>query len=96
MTTPSLRNLAREHFYEEEAELAAAFATRLGTDDHDMTPHIIAGAVASAVWTVVDRWIAQGADVNRLLPMIDEAFALLATGLETRATQRSTGVSKRR
>jgi AcrR family transcriptional regulator len=96
MTTPSLRNLAREHFYEEEAELAAAFAARLGTDDRDMTPHIIAGAVASAVWTVIDRWIAQGADVDRLLPMIDEAFALLATGLETPATWRSTGVSTRR
>ena len=32
ITTPSLRNLAREHFYEEEAEIASAFAARLGAD----------------------------------------------------------------
>ena len=82
ITTPSLRNLAREHFYEEEAEIASAFAARLGADEHDLAPYVIAGAVASAIWTVVDRWIADGAEPDHLEPMIDEAFALLASGLE--------------
>jgi AcrR family transcriptional regulator len=85
ITTPSLRNLAREHFYEEEAEIASAFAERLGADEHDLAPYVIAGAVASAIWTVVDRWIADGAEPDHLEPMIDEAFALLASGLEPRA-----------
>ena len=80
MGTPTLRKLAREHFYEEEAELVSAFAARLGTDDADLTANVMAGAAASAIWAVIDRWLAEGADVERLPPMIDEAFALLEQG----------------
>jgi hypothetical protein len=81
MSTPTLRNKAREHFYEEEAELVSAFAARLGTDDADLTANVMAGAAASAIWTVIDRWLAGDIEVERLLPMIDEAFALLDQGL---------------
>jgi AcrR family transcriptional regulator len=81
MSTPTLRNKAREHFYEEEAELVSAFAARLGTDDGDLTPNVMAGAAASAIWTVIDRWLAEGTEVDHLPPMIDEAFALLEQGL---------------
>jgi AcrR family transcriptional regulator len=80
MGTPTLRKLAREHFYEEEAELVSAFASRLGTDDADLTANVMAGAAASAIWAVIDRWLAEGTEVERLPPMIDEAFTLLEQG----------------
>ena len=86
MTTPTLRDLTRQHFYEEEAALAEAFARRLGVDDGDLRPHLLAGAAASATWTVVDRWIAEKGDADRLLAMIDEAFALLEQGLGSEAS----------
>lgn len=81
MGTPALRNMAREHFYEEEAELVSAFAARLGTDSADLTANVMASAAASALWTVIDRWLIEGSEVDRLSPMIDEAFALLDQGL---------------
>jgi AcrR family transcriptional regulator len=81
MSTPTLRNKAREHFYEEEAELVSAFAARLGTDDDDLTANVMASAAASTIWTVIERWLAEGKQVERLIPMIDEAFALLEEGL---------------
>ena len=80
MSTPTLRKLAREHFYEEEAELVSAFATRLGTDDGDLTANLMAASAASAIWTVIECWLADGTEVERLPPMIDEAFALLEDG----------------
>jgi AcrR family transcriptional regulator len=80
MSAPTLRKLAREHFYEEEAELVSAFAARLGTDDADLTANVMAGAAASAIWAVIDRWLAEGTEVERLPPMIDEAFTLLEQG----------------
>lgn len=82
MTTPTLRNLAREHFYEEEAEMVTAVAERLGVDAGDLTAHIATGVIASALWTTVTRWVADGADVERLRPMLDEAFAVLAEGID--------------
>ena len=81
-TTPSLRNLAREHFYEEEAEMVPAVADRLGRPHDDLVAHVAAGVVASALWVAVDRWIAEGADLARLDPMIDAAFAVLTEGVE--------------
>ncbi|HZA79689.1 MAG TPA: TetR family transcriptional regulator [Acidimicrobiales bacterium] len=82
-TTPTLRNMAREHFQDEEAELARAFATRLGVAQDDLTAHVLAATAISAAWTVVDRWIAAQAPVERLLPMIDDAFDLLDRGLSS-------------
>ena len=80
MSTPTLRNRAREHFYEEEAELVSAFAARLGTDDDDLMANVMASAAASTIWTVIERWLADGTEVERLPPMIDEAFTLLEQG----------------
>jgi AcrR family transcriptional regulator len=82
LTTPSLRNLAREHFYREEAEMIGAVADRLGLQPDDLTAHVTAGVIASALWITVNRWVATGAAPERLWPMIDEAFAILADGLE--------------
>lgn len=82
LTTPSLRTLAREHFYEEEAGMVDAVAARLGLGHDDLTAHVAAGVIASAMWITVNRWTAEGADLDRLQPMLDESFELLARGLE--------------
>jgi AcrR family transcriptional regulator len=82
LTTPSLRNLAREHFYDEEAEMVGAVAERLGLEADDLTAHLVAGVIASTLWITVNRWTADRSDLSRLQPMIDEAFALLATGFD--------------
>lgn len=81
LTTPSLRKLAREHFDDEEAELVVAVADRLGVDADDLTAQVTAGAIGSALWTTINRWLADGSDLDRLGPMMDEALAVLATGL---------------
>jgi AcrR family transcriptional regulator len=86
MTTPSLRALAREHFYEHVDDVAHAFAKRMGADENDLRAHVLAGAVTAAVWTVVDRWVADGAATDRLLPMLDEAFTILSSGLAAAMT----------
>jgi AcrR family transcriptional regulator len=81
LSTPSLRNMAREHFYDEEAGIARAVAGRLGLDEDDLSVHVISGMIASALWSTVNRWVAEGADVDRLWPMLDEAFGIMAAGL---------------
>jgi AcrR family transcriptional regulator len=90
MNSPTLRDKAREHFFEEEAELVSAFAARLGTDDDDLATNVMAGAAAYTIWTVIDRWIADGGDVGRLSPMIDQAFELLEQGLGSHQPRHST------
>jgi AcrR family transcriptional regulator len=82
LSTPSLRNMAREHFYEEEAGLAVMVARRLGLEEDDLTAHVIAGMIASALWATINCWIAEGADVDRLWPMLDETFDILAQGCD--------------
>jgi AcrR family transcriptional regulator len=81
LTEPSLRTLAREHFDEEEAGMVASVADRLGLDADDLAAHVATGMIASALWTTVNRWSAAGAEVERLAPMLDEAFALLESGI---------------
>ena len=82
LTTPSLRNMAREHFYEEEAGMVGAVSARLGAGEDDLRARVTAGVIAAALWTAVDCWIAQGAELPRLPAMIDEAFVLLADGFD--------------
>ena len=84
LTTPSLRNLAREHFYEEEAEMVPAIAARLGVSPDSLVAHVVTGMVTSAVWATVNRWLAEGPelDLDRLNEMMDETFALLADGVD--------------
>jgi AcrR family transcriptional regulator len=77
MTTPSLRALAFEHFHEQQEELARAFAARLGVAEDALRPQVLAAAVGTTAWTIMDRWVAEGASLDRLLPMIDEGFAVL-------------------
>ena len=82
LSTPSLRNLAREHFYEEEAGLVQGVAAHLGLDEDDLSAHVIGSMIAGALWATVNRWVAEGAERDRIMPMLDEAFAVLAKGID--------------
>jgi AcrR family transcriptional regulator len=95
LTTPSLRKLAREHFLEEEADMVGAVADRLGVGHDDLVAQVTAGAIASAIWVTVNRWVADGADRERLQPMLDEAFAVLADGLPSSAAGAPSGPQAR-
>jgi AcrR family transcriptional regulator len=81
LRTPSLRAAAMEHFQEHQAELAVVCAARMGEAPDDLRPQVVAAAAGTTMWTVVDRWVADGGDRDRLLPMLDEAFALLRAGM---------------
>jgi AcrR family transcriptional regulator len=81
LSTPSLRTMAREHFYEEEAGLVRGVAAHLGLGEDDLATRVIGSMIAGALWATVNHWIAEGADRDRLMPMLDEAFALLGKGL---------------
>ena len=89
MTTPSLRALAFEHIHAHQDAIVAAFGTRLGSDTDSLKLHVLAATVASTTWTVLERWVAEGADPGRLVPMIDEGFACIeATAPAAAATGR--------
>lgn len=80
MSTPSLRPLCLQHFHDHGDALATVFAQRMGGTPDDLRAHVMAGAVASALFAAVSRWVDDGADTDRLLPTIDDAFALLRDG----------------
>ncbi len=81
LSTPSLRTMAREHFYEEEAGLVQGVAARLGLDEDSLAAHVIGSMIAAALWGAGNCWIAEGADTARIGPLLDEAFDILAQGL---------------
>jgi AcrR family transcriptional regulator len=81
MTSPTLRSFAREHFNEHRDEFASAFAARLGVPTDSLAPQVMATTATGALWTVVDRWVDEGASSERLVELLDEAFDLLARGL---------------
>jgi AcrR family transcriptional regulator len=80
LTTPSLRSLALEHFHQHQQGLARTYAERLGVPEDDLQPHVLAGVVSTTAWAVLDRWVSEGCDPERLIPMVDEAFGLLQAG----------------
>ncbi len=82
LSTPTLRNFVRERMFEHEAEVAAAFARRMGVPEGDLAPHVMAAAATSAMWSAINRWVAGGAEPDRLLPTIDEAFAVIGAACE--------------
>jgi AcrR family transcriptional regulator len=81
MQTPSLRLFAHEHFNAHRDEFAHVFATRLGVADDALAPQIMATTVSGVIWTVIDRWVDEGAPPERLAVLLDEAFDLLSSGL---------------
>jgi AcrR family transcriptional regulator len=82
MSTPSLRAIALDHFHDHQDGLIKVYAAQLGVDEHALKPRILAGAVATTMWAVVDQWVAEGSDPERLVPLIDEAFEMLRVGLD--------------
>jgi AcrR family transcriptional regulator len=82
LTTPSLRHLAREHFHEEEAELVGAVAAPLGVPPGSLVAQVVTGMMASTIWSVFDHWVADGAHPDRIDEMMDDAFAMLAEGVD--------------
>ncbi len=84
LTTPSLHNLAREHFYEEQAEMVPAIAARLGVAPDSLVVHVVTTMITSAIWITVNRWLAEGPELalDRLDQMMDETFAVLAHGVD--------------
>ncbi|HEY8524508.1 MAG TPA: TetR family transcriptional regulator [Acidimicrobiales bacterium] len=81
LRSPELRSTCIERFHDHLDGLAAVFAERLGTED-DFAPYVMAGAVSATLLAVMDQWVAEGARTERLVPLLDEAFALLAGGLD--------------
>jgi AcrR family transcriptional regulator len=80
--TPCLRSIAREHVYEEQDNLARAFAARLGVPPDAMQPRLMAAAIGGTLWTVFDRWVDdKNPTPEGLIVLVDEAFALLERGL---------------
>jgi len=59
-----------------------AIAARLGVPEDSLVAHVVTSMVASAMWATVNRWITEGGDPERLSEMFDEAFALLAEGVD--------------
>jgi AcrR family transcriptional regulator len=78
LTTPSLRSLAREHFHQEEAELVGPIADRIGVPRDSLAAHVVTASLAAAIWAAIDRWVADGADPDRVGDTMDATFALLA------------------
>lgn len=78
MATPSLRTKALEHLREHQVLLVPALAKRLGVDEDDISAHVLAGVLTTTLWTIIERWVATGSDLDQLAPLVDQAFALLA------------------
>jgi len=82
VSTPELRAMALDHFHDHQEDMAEALAGRMGLPSDAFVPHVLAGVVGTALWTVIDRWVAEGAKVERLKPLVDEVFDLLASGFD--------------
>ena len=75
---PALRALAKDSFHEHGPDLAKGFAARLGKPADDLQPRVLAAAFTEAIWVIMERWSAAGAEFEQLPPMIDEAFEAIA------------------
>jgi AcrR family transcriptional regulator len=74
LTEPSLRALAWDSFHEHGPDLARGFAARLGKSADDLQPRVLAAAFTEAIWVILERWSAAGAQFDALPALIDEAF----------------------
>jgi AcrR family transcriptional regulator len=80
LSEPSLRLLAQDSFHEHRPDLAKAFAARLGTTPDALGPRVLAAAFTEAIWTILEKWSAMGADKALLPGLIDEAFSAINQG----------------
>ncbi|WP_027344082.1 TetR/AcrR family transcriptional regulator [Hamadaea tsunoensis] len=65
-----------------EREMAVAVADRTGTDlDKDLYPHLVAAAVAAAVYVATDRWMQSEPPVPPMASLIEDGLRQIAAGL---------------
>jgi hypothetical protein len=73
--------MSREHMQEEQENIAAVFAQRLGTAPDALEPRLLAAAIGGTMSCVFEAWSAQeNATPESLLALADEAFAVLERG----------------
>ncbi len=80
MANPALRAIAVEHGRYHRSEMVTAFAKRMNASPDDLSPRVLAAAVAEAIWVIVEQWVAEGAEPRALGRMVDETFTLLRDG----------------
>lgn len=81
LADPTLRLLAQDGFHEHRPDLERGFATRLGVQPDDLAPRVLGAAFTEAIWIILERWVASGAEASRLPGLIDEAFATITNSL---------------
>ncbi|MCU1397501.1 MAG: TetR family transcriptional regulator [Acidimicrobiales bacterium] len=81
LADPTLRLLAQDGFHEHRPDLERGFAARLGVQPDDLVPRVLGAAFTEAIWIILERWVAAGAEGSRLPDLIDEAFAAITDGL---------------
>jgi AcrR family transcriptional regulator len=81
LSEPSLRVLARDSFHEHSPDLVRAFAVRLGVAEDSLRPRVLAAAFTEAIWVILEQWSANGASLESLPKLVDEAFDELTRSL---------------
>ncbi len=66
-------------------EVTRLLRERIGADEADIRPRVIAACVMASVSVAFDGWIAEGAKGDDLEPRLDEVMALLREGFEVEA-----------
>jgi len=84
MSTPSLDELRREPYHRFEAPFAEALALRLDRPADDLRVRWLAAAAATSLRLSIERWVAAGAPAGGLLPLVEEALALVREGVQGR------------
>jgi AcrR family transcriptional regulator len=87
MSEPTLRSICVERFHEHLDGFAAVFGERLGLGEGSFSPYVMAGAVSATMMAIMDQWVAGGGQPDRLIPLLDEGFGLLAAGLDERPAE---------
>lgn len=85
LSEPGLRLLAQDSFHEHRPDLERAFAARLDTTPDALGPRVLAAAFTEAIWIILEKWSATGADNAQLPALIDEAFSAINQGFGTQA-----------
>ena len=81
LSTPSIRPALLEHIYDHQDDVAVVLARRAGAPDDDLRARVTAAAAVGALWTAVERWVAEGGDAEALAVKIDETFEIVTSGL---------------
>lgn len=81
MSTPSIRPMLLEHFFDHWQGVVAVFAERAGASGDDLRARVTAAAAVSALWAAFEQWVTEGGDAEQLAAKIDETFEIVKSGL---------------